>query len=52
VLSLAPDYVRRLAWEPPEEVTASSVAQVLAGLHARPWQIDLTASAIAVALSP
>jgi ribonuclease D len=48
---LAPDYVRRLAWEPPEEVTARSVADVLAGLHARPWQIDLTASAIAVALS-
>ncbi len=37
---ITPDTVRRLCWEPPELPTAESVAEVLAGHGARPWQIE------------
>ena len=47
---ITPDYVRRLAWEPPEEVTPESVRQTLAYLGARPWQTDLIAALLAAAL--
>jgi ribonuclease D len=47
---LAPDAVRRLAWAPPTPSTPDVVAEVLRGHGARPWQIRLTAAALAKAL--
>ncbi|MGO4691054.1 HRDC domain-containing protein [Glaciibacter sp. 2TAF33] len=44
---LTPEHLRRVAWTPPDPVDAASVAQTLAGLGARPWQIDATAQLIA-----
>jgi ribonuclease D len=46
---LAPDAVRRLAWNPPEP-TPDSVADALRCSQARPWQVDLTAVPLAKAL--
>jgi ribonuclease D len=48
---LSPDAVRRLSWEPPAPVTPATVAEVLAGYGARPWQTELTAGALARALA-
>jgi ribonuclease D len=39
---LTPDVVRRLAWSPPAEISADTVAAVLTRQGARPWQIELT----------
>jgi ribonuclease D len=47
---LAPDAVRRLAWQPPEPPEPDSVAAELAGYGARPWQVEITARPIAMAL--
>ncbi|HET9898045.1 MAG TPA: HRDC domain-containing protein [Streptosporangiaceae bacterium] len=47
---LAPEAVRRLAWQPPEPVSEESVASELRRYGARPWQIGLTAMPIAMAL--
>ncbi len=47
---LPPDAVRRLSWQPPAELSATSVAADLAGYGARPWQVDLAAVPIARAL--
>ncbi len=47
---LAPDAVRRLAWDPPRDPTPEAVARALNGLGARPWQIELTAKVISRAL--
>ncbi|HUJ06104.1 MAG TPA: HRDC domain-containing protein [Streptosporangiaceae bacterium] len=47
---LAPDAVRRLSWQPPESMTADTVAAQLTGYGARPWQIEITARPIAMAL--
>lgn len=44
---LTPDLLRRVAWSPPEPVSAASVGQALAELGARPWQIAQTAQLIA-----
>ncbi len=43
---LTPEVLRRLAWSPPEEPGVESIRTQLAGLGARPWQIDATAQAI------
>ncbi|MFB4287954.1 HRDC domain-containing protein [Nonomuraea sp. ATR24] len=48
---LQPDAVRRLTWEPPEEITDESVTARLRGLGAREWQLGLTARPIAAALA-
>jgi ribonuclease D len=48
---LAPDSIRRLAWDPPVDVSVARVRDLLVGLHARPWQVDLTADALANALA-
>ncbi|WP_101784319.1 ribonuclease D [Nonomuraea indica] len=48
---LQPDVVRRLTWEPPEEITDESVTERLRGLGARAWQVSLTAHPLATALS-
>jgi ribonuclease D len=47
---LAPDAVRRLAWQPPEPLSAESVADELRRYGARPWQLEITARPIAMAL--
>lgn len=46
---LTPDVLRRVAWSPPEPITAETIGDALAQLSARPWQIDATAQAIATA---
>jgi ribonuclease D len=48
---LAPDSVRRLAWSPPEPIDVESLTATLRAYGARQWQIDLTAAALAEALS-
>lgn len=48
---LAPDSVRRLAWQPPEVVTEETVSAALRALGAREWQIGLTAAGITRALA-
>ena len=47
---LAPDFVRRLTWQPPEDLTPDSIAAILTSLGARPWQIALTAPVLSGAL--
>ena len=44
---VTPDYVRRMAWTPPEWIDPESVGEALAALGARAWQIELTAQRIA-----
>jgi ribonuclease D len=44
---LTPDYLRRVAWRPPAEITEASIAGELLALGARQWQIELTAPLIA-----
>jgi ribonuclease D len=43
---LTPDLLRRVAWTPPQPLTAASVGEALTSLGARPWQIDQTAQLI------
>jgi ribonuclease D len=47
-----PAAVRRLAWTPPEPVTADAVVEALRAAGARPWQIDLVGEPLAAALAP
>jgi len=47
---LPPDAVRRLAWQPPADLSPSSVGADLAGYGARPWQVELTSVPISRAL--
>ena len=47
---LSPDAVRRLAWQPPDPISAESIAEELRRYGARPWQIEITAVPIAMAL--
>nr|WP_218853259.1 HRDC domain-containing protein [Microbacterium immunditiarum] len=44
---LTPDLLRRVAWAPPEPVTAQTISRALAELGARSWQIEQTAHVIA-----
>ena len=44
---LTPEFVRRLAWSPPEPITAETVSEALERLGARPWQREMTAQLIA-----
>jgi len=44
---LTPDHLRRVAWHPPAEPTAEHIAEALAALGARPWQLEATAQIIA-----
>jgi ribonuclease D len=48
---IAPDYIRRLAWQPPEEITDETVAETLRGFGAREWQLALLLPALASALT-
>lgn len=47
---ITPDTVRRLCWEPPAEPSHESVATVLGGHGARPWQIEQVTPVLAEAL--
>jgi ribonuclease D len=47
---LPPDAVRRLSWQPPADLSPSSVGADLAGYGARPWQVALTSVPLARAL--
>ncbi|MCP2324715.1 ribonuclease D [Hamadaea flava] len=47
---ITPEYVRRLAWEPPTDL--STVGDLLAQFGARPWQRELLAEDLAKALAP
>jgi ribonuclease D len=47
---LAPDLLRRLAWEPPAERSPRALGEVLAAAGARSWQVALTAEPLAEAL--
>ena len=47
---LLPDLVRRTCWRPPSDISAEGVSEVLSAGHARPWQVDLTAADLSVAL--
>jgi ribonuclease D len=42
--------VRRLAWEPPAEITVASVGAALRGYGARGWQVSLVGAPLAGAL--
>lgn len=44
---LTPSVLRRVAWDPPEPVSAENIARRLRALGARPWQVNLTAQLIA-----
>ncbi|MER5373173.1 ribonuclease D [Streptomyces sp. NPDC002132] len=48
---IAPDSVRRVCWEPPAQADESAVAAALAGLGARPWQVEQVTPALTAALS-
>ncbi|RAG86389.1 ribonuclease D [Streptacidiphilus pinicola] len=48
---VTPELVRRLAWAPPHRVTADSVADALALLGARPWQVAQVSPVIATAFA-
>jgi ribonuclease D len=47
---ISPDYVRRLAWAPPDPITAQTVGDTLRGFGARAWQVGLIAEGLAAAL--
>ncbi len=47
---ITPDFVRRVAWEPPADGGAESIATALRGFGARAWQVGLVAGPIAEAL--
>ncbi|MFF2390351.1 HRDC domain-containing protein [Agromyces sp. NPDC058104] len=46
---LTPDFLRRVAWAPPQPADAESIGAALADLGARPWQVAATALIIAAA---
>jgi ribonuclease D len=48
---ISPDYVRRLAWSPPDPVTQQTVGDTLRGFGARAWQVGLVADGLAAALT-
>jgi ribonuclease D len=47
---IAPDFVRRIAWAPPDPPDVASVASALDAAGARQWQVELTASVLAEAV--
>lgn len=48
---LAPETLRRVAWTPPEPLTADAVAEAFRDRGAREWQISLTVEPVAAALA-
>ncbi|GLZ32401.1 ribonuclease D [Lentzea sp. NBRC 105346] len=48
---LLPDLVRRTCWQPPEDISTEGITATLREGGARSWQIELTADALAKALT-
>src|SRR5262245_46357054 len=48
---ITPDLIRRLAWEPPAELSLATVSATLTEGGARAWQVDLIATQLADALA-
>ncbi|MGB9373317.1 MAG: ribonuclease D, partial [Jiangellales bacterium] len=48
---LTPDTLRRLLWEPPDDVSGVAVADRLRALGAREWQVSLVAETLATVLA-
>ncbi|MGO4385566.1 HRDC domain-containing protein [Specibacter sp. RAF43] len=48
---LTPDHLRRICWRPPTPITAETVAEALAELGARPWQVGATTALLTEALA-
>lgn len=48
---LTPDFLRRISWRPPVDITVDSVTEQLAELGARRWQIAKIAGAMTQALA-
>lgn len=48
---ITPDFIRRLAWEPPSTLDSGTVTEVLMGFGARSWQCALLAEELAQALA-
>jgi ribonuclease D len=46
---LTPDTLRRIAWQPPADISPEWIASALGALGARPWQIEATAQTISEA---
>ena len=46
---LTPSMLREIAWEPPQEITATSIGKALKSHGARNWQVTATAARIAQA---
>jgi ribonuclease D len=46
---LTPDYLRRLCWEPPSDLTPDGLKQALGERGARSWQIELLAYKFSIA---
>jgi ribonuclease D len=44
---LTPEYLRRVSWTPPEDISGETVGEALHALGARSWQIDAIAQVIA-----
>jgi len=44
---LTPETLRRVAWTPPAEITAETIADALTAHGARPWQVEATSQLIA-----
>lgn len=44
---LTPEALRRVAWTPPAEITAETIADALTAHGARPWQVEATSQFIA-----
>jgi len=47
---ISPDFIRRLAWSPPDEASTLTVSETLLGFGARNWQVVLLADQLAEAL--
>lgn len=47
---LQPDLLRRLCWDPPQDPTPEAVGRALAGLGARPWQVEQVREIVSAAL--
>ena len=47
---LTPDFLRRICWRPPAEITAETVSGQLTELGARPWQIAMIVPVLTEAL--
>ena len=43
---LTPDHLRRVAWRPPAELSAESLADSLRELGAREWQVERVLSTV------